>query len=173
MGPGPSGSSKMWAMPDGTSSTDDAQLAALARSLADGIVDALPGWVEACVDRLATAWAGSVAGPVAEAARVAGRQAATEVGPAVRALLAQDVDDQRTTPLALVRDAVRYPTEVLRAAGVPPVVRDELAESAFPADDYDLSPGAFADLDPELAEVGLAWGAAKAYVVLARRKGRP
>ena len=62
-------------------------------------------------------------------------------------------------------------TDVLRSAGVPPVVRDEMAESAFPEDLYDLSPATFADLAPELAEAGLVWGAAKAHVVLSRRRG--
>ncbi len=69
--------------------------------------------------------------------------------------------------MALVREAVAYPTQVLRAAGVPPVVRDQMAEAAFPRDDYDLSPASFADLDPNLAEPGLVWGAAKAHVVMA------
>jgi hypothetical protein len=35
---------------------------------------------------------------------------------------------------------------------------------------YDLSPAAFADLDPSLREPGLTWGAAKAHVHLARRR---
>ncbi len=43
-----------------------------------------------------------------------------------------DIDEQRTTPLALIRGAVRYPTEVLRAAGVPPVERDRFAAAGVP-----------------------------------------
>ena len=73
-------------------------------------------------------------------------------------------------PLALVRQAVPYPTEVLRSAGVPPVARDEFAARQFPDDDYDLAPTSFAELDPELHEPGLVWGAAKAHVHLARRR---
>jgi hypothetical protein len=88
----------------------------------------------------------------------------------VRALLETDVDEQRTGPLAIVREAVVHPTGVLARAGVPPVVRDEHAERLFPDDAYDLTPGAFADLDPALHEPGLVWGAAKAHVVLARRR---
>ena len=67
----------------------------------------------------------------AEAA-VAARQAQQDVGSAVRALLALDVDAQPTTPLALVRGAVRYPTEVLAAAGVRPVDRDPMAARGSP-----------------------------------------
>ena len=37
-------------------------------------------------------------------------------------------------------------------------------------DDYDLIIADFADLTPDLAEAGIAWGAAKAHVVLARRR---
>jgi len=64
---------------------------------------------------------------------------------------------------------------VLRQAGVPGVVRDEEAQRQFPDDDYDLTPANFADLDAGpteggLAEAGIAWGAAKAHVVLARRR---
>jgi hypothetical protein len=99
---------------------------------------------------------------VHEAAREAGRRAAAEVGAQVRALLDADVDDQRTTPLALLRSAVRYPTDVLRAAGVPPVDRDPVQARLFPGDLYDLAPATFADVDPALAEPGMVWGAAKA-----------
>jgi hypothetical protein len=59
---------------------------------------------------------------------------------------------------------------VLRAAGVPPVRRDEFAEHAFPDDVYDLAPASFADVDPSLHEPGLVWGAAKAHVHLSRRR---
>ena len=55
-------------------------------------------------------------------------------------------------------------------AGVPAVVRDEFAERAFPGDVYDLAIASFADLDTALHEPGLVWGAAKAHVVLARRR---
>lgn len=125
------------------------------RALADGIEAALPGWVVRCVGRFLPD-----PGPAADDA---GRRAAAEVGGAVRALLYQDVDEQRATPLTLLRAAVAYPTAVLQAAGVPPVERDRFAVERFPDDPYDLTPATFADIDPSLAEVGLAWGAAKAF----------
>lgn len=150
---------------------DLARLGAIAEALADGIEAALPGWVERAVERLVVAWTGAPPGPAVRADAVAaGRAAAAEVGPRVRALLATDVDAQRGTPLAVVRSAVRWPTAVLRAAGVPEVVRDGFAERAFPSDVYDLAPATWADLDPALHDRGLAWGAAKAHVVLARRR---
>jgi hypothetical protein len=135
-----------------------------ATALADAVVAALPGWVERSVARILAAWQdGPPASDVLAAAQEAGRRAAVEVGGEVRALLAADIDDQRSTPLALLRTAVRYPTEVLQAAGVPPVDRDPIQVRLLPSDLYDLSPASFADVDPALAEPGLVWGAAKAF----------
>lgn len=139
-------------------------------ALADAVEAALPGWVERCVARIMTAYAGAVPEGVAAAARDAGGAARTEVGARVRALLAEDVDDQRTNPLALLRGAVRYPTAVLAAAGVPPVVRDEFAERAFPEDVYDFAPATWRDVDEALYEPGLVWSAWKAKTFLDRRR---
>ncbi|MDQ4091713.1 MAG: hypothetical protein M3163_15665 [Actinomycetota bacterium] len=134
-----------------------------ATALADAVDVALPRWVERSVTRIMMAWQG---GPpdaaVVDAARDAGRRAADEVGAEVRALLAADIDEQWTTPLSLLRAAVRYPTRVLEDAGVPPVERDPIQERLLPGDIYDLSPASFADVDPALAEPGMVWGAAKA-----------
>lgn len=148
-----------------------AALERYARELAEGIESATPRWVEGSVARIMIAWSGSVPAPVAAAASDAGRRAGAEVTTGVRDLLLRDVDEQRTTPLSLIRAAVRYPTEVLRAAGVPPVERDEFAERSFPDDIYGLSPSSLADLDPALAELGIAWGAAKAFEHRRRHAG--
>ena len=139
-----------------------------ATALADAIEEALPGWVE----RSVRARLGREDTSVYEAAAAAGRRAAGEVGQAVRDLLALDIDEQWTTPLALVRGAVRYPTDVLRAANVPPVARDRIQAELHPDDIYDLTPARFADIDPDLAEPGMLWGAAKAYAHI-QRHGRP
>lgn len=135
-----------------------------ATALADAIEAALPGWVERSVARTAGEYFGHVDPAVTAAAAEAGQRARADVAPRVRALLGADIDEHRTTPLSLLRGAVRYPTRVLRDAGVPPVARDEAQARLFPDDVYDLAPATFADVDPALAEVGLAWGAAKAFV---------
>jgi hypothetical protein len=145
-------------------SADLEQLSRYAAALADAIEAALPQWVVRSVARRA-------AGLESES-RAAGERARAEVGPKVRALLATDVDRQWTNPLQLVRGAVTYPTAVLRAAGVPPSARDAFAERVFPEDVYDLSPASFEDVDPALSELGIEWGAAKAHVVLQRRRHR-
>jgi hypothetical protein len=138
-------------------------IADYAEALADGVEAALPTWVVQSVERIMTAWEGQMPPEVAEAAEIAGQEARSVTGQEVRRLLMSDIDEQRTTPLALIRQGVKYPTDVLRSAGVPPVERDRFSVAAFPDDDYDLSPRSFADVDPALAEAGIAWGAAKAF----------
>jgi hypothetical protein len=134
-----------------------------AADLANAVESALPGWVERSVDRVMAAWRGATPAETADAAARAGRQASAEIAPAVRAVLEADIDEQRTTPLAVVRTAVSYPTSVLAAAGAPPVERDSFAIRSFPDDAYDLTPASWVDVDPNLESPGLAWGAAKAF----------
>lgn len=145
---------------------DEAALVAYATALADAIEAALPRWVERCVARFVPLDISSSTDAVAE---VAGR-VQRDVGAEMRSLLATDIDEQRTSPLALLRGAVREPTALLREMGVPPVVRDEFDERNFPDDTYGLVPASFADVDPALHEPGMRWGAAKAYVFKQRRK---
>ncbi len=151
-------------------SESEVTLAAYAAELAEGVSAALGPWVERSVAGRAEQWSPGSGPELADGAAAAGRRAARDVGGRVRALLETDVDEQATGPLAVLREAVRYPTEVLVGAGVPPVARDEFAERAFPDDVYDLAPATFADLDPALQGPGLTWGAAKAHVVLSRRR---
>jgi len=159
---------------DANPSDDPADAAALrgyAEALADAVVAALPGWVERVVTQRYQDWSGQVApAEVHDNARAAAQRAVADVEPRLRALLASDVDAQRNNPLAILRDAVRHPTDVLATAGVPAVQRDTQAERLFPADAYDLSPATFGDLHPSVHEPGLVWGAAKAHVILSRRR---
>lgn len=146
-------------------------LADHAQALADAIEGVLDKWVVRCVVDLVTAWRGSVDPEVREAAERAGERCRAEVGAEMRALLESDVDAQTATPLVILRRAVSYPTAVLADAGVPEVVRDGFAERMFPDDVYGLAPATLAEVDPSLAEPGIAWGAAKAFEH--RRRHRP
>lgn len=153
-------------MQDGELQAAEQQLAACAQELAEGIKKALPEWVVSAVaSRLA-----SLSPTVREAAEAAGAAAASEVGGEVARLLAADVDDQPENPLAVLRRAVRYPTEVLAAAGAASVERDDFAIQRFPDDVYDLTPASFADIHPDLQDPGLMWGAAKAFVYRQRHR---
>jgi hypothetical protein len=150
---------------------DADRVARAAAELADVLEGALPGWVERSVQRVMVAWRGSEDPEVAARAVLAGAEARDALGPRLRTLLIADIDEQHTSPLAIVRDAVPYPTRVLEEAGVPPIVRDPEAERRFPADHYDLTPGSFAEVDPVAAEPGVAWGAAKAMAHRHRHAG--
>ncbi len=154
-----------------TEAADVAALATYAGALADAVGPAVQRWVErVVVDRYET-WSGApLSVELRRAAEAAAASARADVEPAVAALLRCDVDDQQGNPLALIRSAVHHPTAVLALAGVPDVERDEFAVRAFPGDRYDLSPASFDDVDPALREPGLVWGAAKAHVILARRR---
>jgi hypothetical protein len=132
-------------------------------TFADAIVAAIPGWVTGSVERVMANRSMRMTPEIRRAAAAAGSRARAETGAAIRALLAADIDDQRSTPLTLLRQAVRYPAGVLQDAGVAPVARDRFAERAFPDDVYDLTPASLADIDPALTELGIAWGAAKAF----------
>ena len=147
--------------------TDDERLASYARDLATGVEEALPGWVAAAVARRL---GGTVPPELTTKVADAGRAAAEDVGGRVRELLALDIDEQWTNPLTLIRTAIRFPTEILAEAGAPEVPRDEQARRFHPEDVYDLAPAAFADLGPEVHDLGLSWGAAKAHVHLRRRR---
>lgn len=146
---------------------DDRLLAGYAEALADGVEQALPGWVEAAVSRRLDQT--EVARRRADIER-AGSAAAEDVGGRVRELLRLDVDEQWTNPLTLLRTAIRYPNEILREAGAPEAARDQYAVRFLPDDVYDLAPASFADLGPELHDLGIGWGAAKAHVHLRRRR---
>ena len=162
----------MAAMPARANPEDEQALLDYGDALAVAVEAALPGWVVRSVELIMRAWQGDdrVDPQVLSAANEAGALAASEVARELRALLAVDIDEQRTNPLTLLRRAVRYPSAVLAQAGVPPVVRDEQSERMFPDDAYGLAPASFADIDASLHEPGLAWGAAKAHVHLARRR---
>jgi len=80
-------------------------------------------------------------------------------------LLATDVDLQRTTPLSVLRGATTSVSDFLRAHRVtPPTPIDPVA------DEFQLEPATWSDVDPALHEPGLTWGAWKAMTVLARRR---
>ena len=116
-------------------------------------------------------WGGAAAPPVLEQARRSvgppGTRSARSCGPScARTSTSSARRRSRSCAGPCASRPRSWPT-----LGVPPVVRDEVAEQVMPDDVYDLAPGAWADVDDALAEPGLTWGAAKAYVVLARRRG--
>jgi hypothetical protein len=133
------------------------------------VIAAVPDWIAGVIEERFGAWtrasgAGDQAQPdITRLAHEAGARAQDAVAEPLRAMLSADIDEQRTTPLALVRPLIAFATAVLSETGVPPVVRDEFAKSRFPDDIYGLTPASLAVLGEGVGEMALAWGAAKAF----------
>jgi hypothetical protein len=151
------------------------RLAEASDAIVAGVARELPGWVRRSVTRIVDAW-----GRLDDDARATAERGASEaaaraterVTAELRALFDTDVAAQYATPMQIVRTAVREPTSVLVAAGIPPVERDEFDERAWPDDRYGLVPRTLGDLgDEALGPLVLAWGMAKAAVLRARRDG--
>jgi hypothetical protein len=120
--------------------------------LAEAVERVLADWVVRCVRRRLF----DPPADVMAAASAAGSVAAVECAAAIRDLGGR-------TPLEVLRSAVSYPTAVLNAAGVAPVERDDFAAARFPDDVYDLTPAHFGDVDESLVDLGLLWGAMRAW----------
>ncbi len=151
------------------SQNQDSDLLGLGSQLADCVIAAVPDWVARVIEERFGDWvrasgegALEAQPDIARLAHDAGVRAQVAVAEPLRAMLSADIDEQRTTPLALVRPLVAFATEVLSEVGVPPVVRDEFAESRFPDDEYGLTPASLAVLGDRVGEMALTWGAAKA-----------
>ncbi len=150
---------------------DDAtRLAEIATRLCEATLDAVPAWIEGLVVTRLRQWAGHVSAELAAEAVTAGEAARDELAPRLRGLLAAEVEDQRTNPLQLLRETTHHAAAVLAGAGVPAMPRDQFEARSFPTDVYGLMPATWADVHPDLHELGLTWGAAKAYVFKARRR---
>lgn len=158
-------------MEDGADKTPEELLALRGGELYAAVAERLGPFVEACVvSRLADAF-GGVSAEQAAAARTAGTAAADELLPILRALLEADIDAQETTPLAVLRRAVAHATTALEGFGVPPLRRDRFLEERFPDDRYDLLPASMGVLGPDVDDLALAWGAAKAFAHRRRHLG--
>ncbi len=140
-----------------------------ATAIAQGVSRGAATWVERQVAHIADLW-----GRLTPAEREALDRAAAEAGETATArvrseldvLFATSVQDQAATPLEIVRTLGREATVALRAAGVPPIERDEFSVRAFPDDDYGLVPADLGALgDPELAPMLAVWGMAKAELL--------
>jgi hypothetical protein len=146
-------------------------------AIVTGVERELPGWVHVQVVRIADAW-----GRLAEDERArldAGTDAVARATTArvvdhLRALLGADPQEQRATPLQVVRTSYEEPTALLASFEIPAVERDEFDERAWPDDRYGLVPRSLGDLgDPDLGPLLLAWGMAKTAVLRGRGLARP
>ena len=83
-------------------------------------------------------------------------------------LLSRPFVEQTRGPLEVFQEAIRFPTEALAGAGVPPVGRDHVTANALPGDVYDLAPASSRDLGDDVWKAHLTWGATKAAALRQR-----
>lgn len=141
-----------------------------ARDLHAAGIAATPKWVRDCVARVVThqhiAWPDDADAWLDSAVN----RAVTFVDTRLGDLLGTDIDQQRTTPLSIFRDAVRFPVEVLHQLGAEPVHRGDMSRWAFPNDPYGITPGNLSDIGATVFDAGVMWGATKAGLHLSRRR---
>lgn len=159
------------------------QWAELSRLLALRVGIAVPDWARRSVERGVVNAVEASSGRwslgddaklvLARQAEAAGWSAAEAVGRELGAQLRLDLACQPPVPaglLYLLQRAAHYPTEVLRAAGVPHARRDRATMRLFPFDVYGIVPRSLAELHPLLPELAQACERAK-LSVLAQRVG--
>lgn len=140
---------------------------------ADALLDAArrvtPRWLER-VTLAAAARGGVILTPNDDELSTVVAVAAAQLVTDLAALLAIDVDEQRTNPLSLFRQATAGPTAFLLARGARPPAPERFVQEHFPHDVFHIGPAAWTDIDAELHEPGITWGAWKAMTVLRRRR---
>lgn len=149
---------------------DDLDIETVASALLAAAVEATPSWVARSVTDVVVAQRLEVDDAHEERLREAGERAQRYIETNLGSLLETDIDQQRTTPLTIFRDAARFPVEVLHSAGAQEVHRIDVDRWAFPNDPFGVTPASLADMGPAVHEAGIAWGAAKAHVHLSRRR---
>jgi hypothetical protein len=149
---------------------NNSQLEPYSQALFDAVVDAVPVWITRRLHEIAQlAPSGDKGAVTSEAAHVA-EQTQRFVREHLHQLLSQDVDEQRSNPLHILRRANAAATAVLQSADIPQVHRDEFDKSALPDDVYAIGPHTWRDLSEDVHEAGITWGAWKAATVIQRRR---
>lgn len=146
------------------------ELEPYSKALFDAVTGAAPGWLNRSVENLLRGCGAEL--DATQQARLAEVLGGTvdDVARGLSALLAQDVDSQRSNPLHVLRQSTSALTALLAEWNVPHARRDEFDASAMPNDVYALGPFTWKDLSEEVHEAGITWGAWKAATVLQRRR---
>jgi|DEB0MinimDraft_10_1074344.scaffolds.fasta_scaffold00043_32 hypothetical protein len=155
-----------------TLADDEAELARISELLLAKLVAVIPEWVARTLRETVASASPDGAQVAASEPDVASVVESTvaRVMPSLQAVLAADVDAGAGSPLEVLRQGVGPMTSLLQQQRVAPPPIDEFVARRFPDDPYQLGPATFADVDPELHELGLMWGAARAHVHLRRRR---
>ncbi len=142
-----------------------------AQALYDAVAARLAPYVTTCVTQRYEEAFGVLAPEVMERATVAGQAASAEVLPELASLLNADIDEQRSTPLSLLRRAVAHADVALGELGVPAIPADRFHAERFPGDHYLLTPASLAVLGEDVGDLAITWGAAKAMAHRRRHLG--
>lgn len=145
-------------------------ISAVGSTLHLAAVTATPAWVARCVRHVSDQQGLNWGKHVEPALRDAAERATDFVDERLRELVDTDIDRQKSTPLEIFREAVRFPVEVLHTMGAGSVHRGDMARWAFPNDPFGITPGNLSDIGPEVHEAGILWGASKAALHLERRR---
>lgn len=122
--------------------------------LAAALVAAFPRYVEEKLAEIEVAVEPEIA--------AAAEASCADLAFALHGLVATPVHLQQSSPLELVRGAMRTLSEALGAAGVTPPARDEQAVAINPDDVYDLGPASSQEFGEEVWQLHIEWGLEKA-----------
>ena len=141
-----------------------------AKALFDEVMTAVPAWLERSIGALLATPVESLDPSVRERIDSVVQRTRDDIARDLSRLLATDVDEQRTSPMHVLRRSTGGVTRLLSEMGVPPVLRDEFDASVMPDDPFALGPLTWKDLSEEVHDAGITWGAWKAATVLQRRR---
>lgn len=137
------------------SDAEEIDVSAYGNRLATLVIESFPDWATRSILTIAP-------GASEEDALAVSSAVAATLAPQLIHLLSTDIDEQRQSPLALVRRHMHPLTAHLAELRAAPAIRDPYDVEAFPADVFALGPKAWSDLGDDVSDAGLRWGAAKA-----------
>lgn len=146
---------------------DDAILEPYPAALYSAVVANADAWLRRCVSKVTGGAAVVVS--AAECDAVIARTAGV-IDTSLRDMLGRDPEEQRMSPLQVIRSATSELTEYLLSVGCTPVKRDEMDASMLPEDVFAFGPVTWRDLGDDVHEAGIAWGAWKAATIMSRHR---
>jgi hypothetical protein len=137
--------------------SDERRVVEYGETLRRLVAEVLAPWV---VHTVGAKYGASVGAAVALPAT----EAAVSIDRSLAAFFAEDIDQQNTTPLSIIRGGLQSISAHMESVAVPRPDRDPFDERANPADIYELGPLTWQDLGDDVHVAGLQWGAAKAFL---------
>ena len=153
-----------------TEQTQPPELEQYPQDLYDAVMAAVPHWILRRIEEVMKSGATEVSTQVMNEISEVSQQVQRTVESSLFELLSLDVDNQRQSPLHVIRTSINSATELLSRYEVPLPQRDEFETKAMPRDIFSIGPLTWKDLSEDVHEAGINWGAWKAAVVVSRRR---